>query len=119
MASLHIFLCLVIGLYYSNAIPIPTPYPKQKGIKPESELRFGYGMSFQYHGQMLHGLNRSNLLVGLEIPDLRIPDYYTPAQDMYGHNFVNRITNLKHKFGIRQVLMFGQLFKQLLERFMI
>ena len=54
MASLHTFLCLVIGLYYSNwsgiATPIPTPYPKQKEIKPESELRFGYGMSFQYHG---------------------------------------------------------------------
>ena len=32
MANLHIILCLVIGLYYSNAIPIPTPYPKQKEI---------------------------------------------------------------------------------------
>ena len=119
MASLHIFLCLVIGLYYSNAILIPTPYTKQKEIKPESELRFGYGMSFQYHGQMLHGLNHYNLLVGLEIPDLRIPNYYTPAQDVYGYQFLQRITNLKHKFGIRHVLMFGQLFKQLLERFMI
>ena len=87
MASLLIFLCLVIGLYYGNSTPIPTPYPKQKEIKPESELRFGYGMSFQYHGQMLHGLNHYNLLVGLEIPDLRIPDYYTPAQDMYNFQF--------------------------------
>ena len=34
---------------------------------------------------MLHGLNRYNLLVGLEIPDLRIPNYYTPAQDMYSY----------------------------------
>ena len=50
MANLHIILCLVIGLCYSNANPIPTSYPKQKEIKPESELRFGYGMSFQYHG---------------------------------------------------------------------
>ena len=65
----------MIGVYYSNAIPIPTPYPKQKEIKPESELRFGCGMSFQYHGQMLHGLNCYNLLVSLEILDLRIPDY--------------------------------------------
>ena len=87
MANLHIILCLVIGLYYSNTIPIPTPYPKQKEIKPESELRFGYGMSFQYHGQMLHGLNHYNLLVGLEIPDLRIPDYYSPAQDIYSYQF--------------------------------
>ena len=85
MANLHIILCLVIGLYYSNPISIPTLYPKQKYIKPESKLRFGFGMSFQYHGQMLHGLNHYNLLGGLEIPDLRNPNYYTPAQDMYGY----------------------------------
>ena len=74
MASLHIILCLVIGVYHSYTIPIPTSHFKQKEIKPESELRFGYWMSFQYHGQMLHGLNHYNLLVGLEIPDLRIPN---------------------------------------------
>ena len=85
MASLHIILCLVIGIYHSNSIPIPTSHFKQKEIKPESELRFGYGMSFQYHGQMLHGLNCYNLLVGLEIPDLIIPNYYTPTQDMYSY----------------------------------
>ena len=60
MANLHFILCLVIGLYQSNAIPIPTSYPEQKEIKLESELRFDYGMSFQYHGQMLHGLNHYN-----------------------------------------------------------
>ena len=89
MANLLVFLYLVIGIYYSSCYPLPALAPlapKQKEIKPESELRFGYGMSFQYHGQMLHGLNRYNLLVGLEIPDLRIPDY-TPAQDMYNSQF--------------------------------
>ena len=119
MANLLIFLCLVIGLYYSNSTPIPTLYPKQNEIKPESELRFGFGMSFQYHGQMLHGLNHYNFLVGLEIPDLRIPNYYTPAQDMYNSQFCEENKNLKHKFGTRHVLMFGQLFKQLSEKFMI
>ena len=87
MVNLLIFLCLMIGIYYSSSTPIPTSYPKQKEIKPESELGFGYGMSFQYHGQMLHGLNHCNLLVGLEILDLRIPNYYTPAQDMYNSQF--------------------------------
>ena len=77
----------MIGLYYSSSTPIPTSYPKQKEIKPESELRFGYRMSFQYHGQIPHWLNHYNLLVGLEIPDVRIPNYYTPAQDMYNSQF--------------------------------
>ena len=91
MANLLVFLYLVIGIYYSSCYPLPALAPvinpKQKEIKPESELRFGYGMSFQYHGQMLHGLNRYNLLVGLEIPDLRIPEYYTPGQEMYNSQF--------------------------------
>ena len=94
MANLLVFLYLVIGIYYSSCYPLPALapviYPKQKEIKPESELRFGYGMSFQYHGQMLHGLNRYNLLVGLEIPDLRIPEYYTPGQEMYNSQFCER-----------------------------
>ena len=120
MANLLVFFYLVIGIYYSNCYPLPALapviYPKQKEIKPESELRFGYGMSFQYHGQLLHGLNRYNLLVGLEIPDLRIPEYYTPGQEMY--NFVKGIISLKLRSGIRHVTMFGQQFKQLLGRFM-
>ena len=87
MANLLIFLWLMVGLYYSSPSPIPTQAPKQKENKPESELRFGYGMSFQYHGQMLHGLNHYNLLIGLEIPDLRIPNYYTPAETMFQGQF--------------------------------
>ena len=87
MATLLVFLWLVVGLYYCSPSPVPIQSPKQKEIKPESELRFGCGMSFQYHGQMLHGLNRYNLLIGLEIPDLRIPNYYTPAETMFQGQF--------------------------------
>ena len=51
MANLLVFFYLVIGIYYSSCYPLPAlapvVYPKQKEIKPESELRFGYGMSFQ------------------------------------------------------------------------
>ena len=123
MANLLVLLYLVIGIYYSSCYPppalAPVIYPKQKEIKPESELRLGYGMSFQYHGQMLHGLNRYNLLVGLEIPDLRIPEYFTPGQEMYNSQIVKEIISLKLRSGIRHVTMFGQQFKQLLGRFMI
>ena len=46
MANLLVFLYLVIGIYYSSCYPLPAlapvVYPKQKEIKPESELRFGY-----------------------------------------------------------------------------
>ena len=36
-----------------------------KEIEPKSEIRFGWGISFEYHGQMLHGLNRYYLMVGI------------------------------------------------------
>ena len=83
MATLLIFLWLVVGFFYSSPSPAPIKNPRQKEIKPESEPRFGYGMSFLYHGQMLHGLNHYNFLIGLEIPDLRIPNYYTPAETIF------------------------------------
>ena len=52
---LHIILCLVIGLCYSNAIPILTPHPKQKEIKPESELSNAMGCHSNVMGRCFMG----------------------------------------------------------------
>ena len=46
--------------------------------KPESEIRFGWGMSYNYIGQMHHNLNKYDVVVGLEIPDFRVIPYYQP-----------------------------------------
>ena len=46
--------------------------------KPESEIRFGWGMSYNYIGQLHHNLNKYDVVVGLEIPDFRTVSYYTP-----------------------------------------
>ena len=48
--------------------------------EPKSEIRFGWGMLFDYQGQVLHGLNRYHLMVGIEIPNLKLSDYYTPTE---------------------------------------
>ena len=40
--------------------------------KPESEIRFGWGLSYNYIGQMHHNLNKYDVIVGLEIPDFRV-----------------------------------------------
>ena len=34
----------------------------------KSEVRFGYGLLYEHKGQLLHGLNKYHLLVGLDIP---------------------------------------------------
>ena len=46
--------------------------------KPESEIRFGWGLSYNYIGQMHHNLNKYDVVVGLEIPDFRVIPYYKP-----------------------------------------
>ena len=46
--------------------------------KPESEIRFGWGISYNYIGQLYHNLNKYDVVVGLEIPDFRTVAYYTP-----------------------------------------
>ena len=46
--------------------------------KPESEIRFGWGISYNYIGQLHHNLNKYDVVVGLEIPDFRTVTYYAP-----------------------------------------
>ena len=46
--------------------------------KPESEIRFGWGISYNYIGQMHHNLNKYDVVVGLETPDFRVISYYQP-----------------------------------------
>ena len=46
--------------------------------KPQSELRFGWGLSYNYIGQVQHNLDKYDVVVGLEIPYFRTVSYYTP-----------------------------------------
>ena len=73
--------------------------------KPESEIRFGWGISYNYIGQMHHNLNKYHVVVGLEIPDFRVIPYYQPF---------SRYPKYSHKWntGIRTMLLF-ETFKSL------
>ena len=46
--------------------------------KPESDIRFGCGMSYNYTGQLHHNLNKYDVIVGLKIPDFRTVTCYKP-----------------------------------------
>ena len=39
-------------------------------LEKKSVIKFGWGMMFEYYGQMLHGLNKYNLIVGIKIPQI-------------------------------------------------
>ena len=39
-------------------------------LEKKSVIKFGWGMMFDYYGQMLHGLNKYNLIVGVKVPTM-------------------------------------------------
>ena len=39
-------------------------------LERKSVIKFGWGMMFDYYGQMLHGLNKYNLIVGVRVPQM-------------------------------------------------
>ena len=53
-------------------------------LEKKSVIKFGWGMMFDYYGQMLHGLNKYNLIVGVKVPtvsdlNLQIPYMLQPS----------------------------------------
>ena len=67
--------------------------------KPESEIRFGWELSYNYIGQLHHNLNKYDVVIGLEIPDFRTIPHYTPlTTDMqYCHKWNNEFNKILHE----------------------
>ena len=70
-------LMIVISLMY------PTN-SQEIQLEKKSVIKFGWGMMFDYYGQMLHGLNKYNLIVGVKVPtvsdlNLQIPYMLQPS----------------------------------------
>ena len=63
------FTLIILGCLIASIVLVNS----KKTLKPETEIRFGYGMRFVHIGQMLHGLNRYSLMVALKIPDFTLP----------------------------------------------
>ena len=56
----------------------------------KSEIRFGYGLLYERRGQLLHGLNKYHLLVGVEMPKFTFTQYsYQLEQDLNCGQFIN------------------------------
>ena len=78
--------------------------------KPQSELRFGWGLAFNYIGQVQHNLDKYDVVVGLEIPDFRTVSYYTPftTDPNYCAQWYDAF-DANMKFYMKLALKFGQL----------
>ena len=68
-------------------VVLSTIYPTscyEIELEKKSVIKFGWGMMFDYYGQMLHGLNKYNLIVGMKLPqieelNLEIPYLFRPT----------------------------------------
>ena len=55
-----------------------------------SEIRFGYGLLYKHKGQLLHGLYKCHLLVGVEMPKFMFTQYsYQLQQHLNCGQFIN------------------------------
>ena len=60
------------------------------GYSIKSEIRFGYGILYEHRGQLLHGLIKYYLLVGVVIPEFTFTQYaYQLEQHINCIQFVN------------------------------
>ena len=66
--------------------------------KPQSEIRFGWGLSYNLIGQLQHNLDKYDVVVGLEIPDFRTVSYHTPfTTDPYYCKQWDDVFNINNK----------------------
>ena len=64
---LYLFiLCMYLILSILIGMGNGKQFPKQL-----SEIRFGWGLSYNFIGQLQHNLDKYYVVVGLEIPDFR------------------------------------------------
>ena len=76
-------LSLLIAISLLGLIAKPTN-SQEIQLEEKSVNKFGWGMMFDYYGQMLHGLNKYNLIVGVKVPtvsdlNLQIPYMLQPS----------------------------------------
>ena len=76
-------LSLLIAISLLGLIAKPTN-SQEIQLEKKSVIKFGWGMMFDYYGQMLHGLNKYNLIVGVKVPtvsdlNLQIPYMLQPS----------------------------------------
>ena len=67
----------ILCMYYILTLLIGMGDGK-KFPKPQSEIRFGWGLSYNYICQVQHKVDKYDVVVGLVIPDFRTISYYAP-----------------------------------------
>ena len=60
---------LLANIYIVELLMVIASLNFVEGYSTKSEITFGYGLLYVHRGQLLHGLNKYHLLVGVDIPN--------------------------------------------------
>ena len=65
--STYIYI-LGVSMYMITLLIVIASRTLIEGYSTKSEIKFEYGLLYEHRGQLLHGLNKYHLLVGVEMP---------------------------------------------------
>ena len=66
---------LEVSMYMITLLIVIASLTLVECYSTKSEIRFGHGLLYEHRGQLLHGLNKYHLLVGVEMPKFTLTQY--------------------------------------------
>ena len=80
----------MVSMYVVTSLMINASLTLVECYSTKSEIRFGYGLFYEHRGQLLHGLNKYHMLVGVEMPHFTFNQYlYQLEQHLNCAQFIN------------------------------
>ena len=88
---LHTYIHILdVSMYMITLLIVVASLTLVDCYSTKSEIRFGYGLLYEHRGELLCGLNKYHLLVGVEIPKFTFTQYsYQLKQHLNCGHFIN------------------------------
>ena len=76
-------------MYMTTLLIVIASLTLVEGYSPKSEIRFGYRLLYEHRGQLLHGLNKYHLLVGVDLPKFTSTQFSFHLEHLNCGHFIN------------------------------
>ena len=74
---------LEVSMYMITLLIVIASLTLVECYSTKSEIRFGYCLLYEHRGQLLHGLNKYHLLVGVEMPKFMFYSIFIPIRTAF------------------------------------
>ena len=81
---LHTYIhILEVSIYMITLLIVVASLTFVECYSTKSEIRFGCGLLYEHRGQLLHGLNKYHLLIGVEMPKFTFSSILIPTRTTF------------------------------------